>query len=256
MVFRRRRFAKKRRVVYRRRRFVRTRRTYAFKRSARRRMGSDFRRPYSRDHQLLKVTTESEFDSQSDQGSIYLPATTHAAVSVTTNVINEQLQNALADRWQQYKIVKAVTRFRLLGVKGNSNYVPAEQYSGSFVYPDHQQLSPGAAQLSEILQLPYGRKHGMYYGTRVWYPKLLQYVATVGAPTDTQSKFTFGGFVSTASAGDVGNIEWGGLGLILPGVHTTPVPYATSDDTYFIPKWTVETTYYVKLRAMKNYYND
>ena len=226
-------YYRKKRVYRRKRRaFVKRRKTFARRRRYRRtrRGASDLRRPYARDHQLLKITIEnSDIPSQSGASSIYLPLTNHLQVSCTTNELNDQVQNALADRWEQYTIVKAVTRFRLLGVKGNSYYVPAEQYSGSHISPDHQQYPTSTADLSEILQLPYGRKHPMYGGSRTWYPKLVSYAPAVGFPTDTQVKYTMSKYVATSSSGDTGNIKWGGLGLILPGVHTTPTTYASSD---------------------------
>lgn len=253
----RRRFRVKRRKRSFKRAYRRQRRTFRRRKGFRKRTSSDYRRPYGRDHQFLKITIEEQdIPSQNNISTYYLPQTNHSVISVTTNQLNNQLQDTLADRWQMYKVVKAVTRFRLVGVKGNSNYVPAEQYSGSYIYPDHELLPASLAEIGEILQCPFGRKHGMYGGVRTWYPKLLHFVSCVGDPANTQSKYTTGQYVSTSSSGDTGNIQWGGLGLILPGVHTTPVPYVSSDATYYVPKWIVDTTYYVRLQAQKNYYGD
>lgn len=189
MVFRKKRFVRRKRPHFRKR-FTKKRRSFRKRKTS---FGRKTTRPTQ--HITRTVTLETQTVPSCSTSMPPLAQSYNTQVNFRLSALKNKLQfnkyagtgtgpgNAEVSMWDmydQYKIKKAVVTWRHSPGKGQAASSPVTPYSGSYYNPYGYRASiqanvssPNATGLSDVTSLPYGKKSGAFGGRRTFYPKAI-----------------------------------------------------------------------------------
>lgn len=173
------------------------------------------------------------------------PQFTAVNENFTVQTLIDQINGSFNSTYNEFKVLRAVTKFRLDIGNKNDNYWFNEAFSGSYLNP--YQKTYTNLEIDEVLHVPYGRKHHRAGGIRAWYPKMLT-TTTVRDVSggDNQITTPYNHWIS----GDVlTDTQYKGLSLLLPGVGAV----ITTSTSLYVPKWQVSTTVFIGLKGVNDW---
>lgn len=154
--YRRKRAFKKRPMMRRRKRFVRKRSTRA---------------QYKTEYVTMRTVNVGMLDDLTTRDSIAYQIDWSLGAILGNTTMDQE--------YEQLRVVSATTRWRPQAHIGQNFITGDAQNTGSFINLNNETIPLPAStaatifNIRSVTQLPYGRKHGLNYAKRTWYPKMM-----------------------------------------------------------------------------------